>query len=60
MVYLIGHIPPKNNLNDWAMRFSAIIDRYSYIVRAQFYGHTHNDHFSFIPKMNNIKNISSA
>lgn len=49
MVYLIGHIPPKSNLNDWSMRFNAIVDRYSYIIRGQFYGHTHSDHVSFMP-----------
>lgn len=60
MVYLIGHIPPKSNLNDWSMRFNAIVDRYSYIIRGQFYGHTHSDHVSLMPDMKNITNISTA
>lgn len=60
MVYLIGHIPPKSNLNDWAIRFNAIVDRYSYIIRGQFYGHTHSDHVSFFPQMKNTSNVSTA
>lgn len=42
------------------MRFNALVDRYSYIVRGQFYGHTHSDHVSFFPQMKNISNISTA
>lgn len=60
MVYIIGHIPPKSNLNDWAMRFGAIVDRYSYIIRGQFYGHTHSDHVSFFPEMKNVTDVSKA
>ena len=59
-VYLIGHIPPKSNLNDWAIRFNAIVDRYAYIIRGQFYGHTHSDHVSFFPQMKNTANVSTA
>lgn len=59
-VYLIGHIPPKSNLNDWAIRFNAIVDRYAYIIRGQFYGHTHSDHVSFFPQMKNAANVSTA
>jgi sphingomyelin phosphodiesterase len=44
MVYIIGHIPPNNNMNSWALRYNAIVDRFSYNIRGQFYGHTHNDH----------------
>lgn len=50
-MHIIGHIPPKDALNDWSMRFNALTDRYSYTIRGQFYGHTHSDHvclfFSF-------------
>jgi sphingomyelin phosphodiesterase len=46
-VYIIGHIPPNNNLNDWAVRYNALMDRYAYTVRSQFFGHTHNDHLAF-------------
>lgn len=60
MVYIIGHIPPKSNLNDWSVRFAAIVDRYAYIIRGQFYGHTHSDHVSFFPELRNLTNINSA
>jgi sphingomyelin phosphodiesterase len=60
MVYIIGHIPPKSNLNEWSMRFNAIVDRYSYIIRGQFYGHTHEDQFSFFPDFAKMQNIDTA
>ena len=60
MVYIIGHIPPKNNLNEWAIRFNALVDRYSYNIRGQFYGHTHNDHLSFFPQFSNKSDIKTA
>lgn len=40
------------------MRFNALVDRFSYIIRGQFYGHTHSDQFSFQPKMKNLSNIN--
>lgn len=61
-MYLIGHIPPTENLNDWSMRYNALVDRYSYIIRGQFFGHTHSDHLSFFPKFKEhqaSKNISA-
>jgi sphingomyelin phosphodiesterase len=39
------------------MRFNALTDRYSYIIRGQFYGHSHTDHFSFFPSINNNSRI---
>jgi sphingomyelin phosphodiesterase len=60
MVYIIGHIPPKSNLNDWSMRFSAIVDRYSYIIRGQFYGHSHADQVSFFPDFAKMQNIDKT
>jgi sphingomyelin phosphodiesterase len=43
LVHIIGHIPPKDYIYEWGERFTALIDRYSYIIRGQFYGHTHHD-----------------
>ena len=43
MVHIIGHIPPKDFIYEWGERFTALVDRYSYIIRGQFYGHTHHD-----------------
>lgn len=47
LVYIIGHIPPSDNLEDWGARYNILVDRFSYIIRGQFFGHTHNDHMSF-------------
>lgn len=57
-MYLIGHIPPNDNLNDWSIRFNALVDRYSYLIRGQFYGHTHSDHVAFFPQFSNRQNVS--
>lgn len=27
-VWIIGHISPKSSLNDWAMRYNALVDRF--------------------------------
>jgi len=44
-VYLITHIPFIDGffLTECAKRFKALVDRFSYIIRGQFAGHTHND-----------------
>lgn len=42
------------------MRFNAIIDRYSYTVRGQFYGHRHSDHIGFNPRLKESSNILNA
>ena len=42
-VHIIGHILPNNFLYEWAERFTALVDRYSYTIRGQFFGHTHHD-----------------
>jgi sphingomyelin phosphodiesterase len=41
------------------MRFNALTDRYSYIIRGQFYGHTHDDHFGFFPTFSNHSRLSN-
>lgn len=40
-VYIVGHIPPKSNLNDWGARYNVLVNRYAYIIRGQYYGHAH-------------------
>jgi sphingomyelin phosphodiesterase len=42
------------------MRFSAIVDRYSYIIRGQFYGHTHADELSFFPDLAKMQKLDTA
>jgi len=46
-VWIVGHIPPGDGdcLDDWSTRYRAVVDRYSYNIRGQFFAHTHNDHF---------------
>ena len=58
-MWIIGHISPKSALNDWSMRFNALTDRYSYIIRGQFYGHSHTDHIGFFPSIKNISHMTN-
>ena len=50
VAYIIGHIPPGDifTLSNWCTRFRALINRYTNIVRGQFYGHTHYDEFKTV------------
>jgi sphingomyelin phosphodiesterase len=41
------------------MRFNALTERYSYIIRGQFYGHSHTDHIGFFPEINNNSKITN-
>jgi sphingomyelin phosphodiesterase len=51
-VYIVGHIPPLDSVDLWGQRFNILVDRFNYIIRGQFYGHTHNDHLSFFTAVN--------
>lgn len=44
-VYLLNHIPMNANfyLTECAVRLRAVIDRFNYIIRGHFTGHTHVD-----------------
>ena len=44
-VYVVGHVPPGHYQcwSPWAAKFDSIINRYENIIKAQFYGHTHED-----------------
>lgn len=46
-VYILGHIGAGMGscLPEWSIRFKALIDRYSYVIRGQFIGHAHSDDF---------------
>ena len=52
LVYIIGHIPPQDNVDEWGSRFNLLIERFNYIIRGQFYGHTHNDHLALFTASN--------
>jgi len=58
-VYILTHISPGNCLDTWAKIYTAIIDRFSHIIRGQFAGHTHGDNYtafrdSITNKVNNV------
>lgn len=59
-VYIIGHIPAGDAtyLSQCTMRYSALTDRFSHIIRGHFYGHTHYDEFRIIPEYFNSTNIA--
>jgi sphingomyelin phosphodiesterase len=46
-VFIIGHIPPGDTTftSQCAKRYQALVDRFSNIIRGNFYGHTHYDEF---------------
>ncbi|KAI3389524.1 hypothetical protein SNEBB_005773 [Seison nebaliae] len=46
-VHIIGHIPPGNNdcIKTWSWNYNKIVQRYESTIVAQFFGHTHRDHF---------------
>ena len=44
-VYVIGHIPAESCMEQWARRYEAIVDRFNYTIRGQFFGHSHSDLF---------------
>ena len=46
--------------SNWAKRFKVLVDRYSHIIRGQFYGHTHQDHFEVMTSFIDEKPISTA
>ncbi|KAK4511645.1 uncharacterized protein ATC70_012861 [Mucor velutinosus] len=43
--WIIGHIAPGDNtcFHDYSNYYYQIIDRYSHVIAAQFFGHTHKD-----------------
>ncbi len=59
IVYLIGHIPPGDGTytSECSKRYNALIDRFSNIIRGQFYGHTHLDEFRTVHEYFNYTNV---
>lgn len=45
---VIGHIPPGSDscLNQWALRFKAITDRFQHLIRFSIFGHRHTEQYS--------------
>lgn len=48
-VWIIGHIAPGDStcFHDYANYYNQIVDRYSHVIAAQFFGHTHKYVFIF-------------
>lgn len=46
-------------MNTWSLRYNAIIDRFSYTIRGQFFGHSHDDHIGMHYSVNNQSSVSS-
>jgi sphingomyelin phosphodiesterase len=46
-------------MNTWSLRYNAIVDRYSYTIRSQFFGHTHNDHVGIHYGVNNLTEVTN-
>jgi len=44
-VYILGHIGANSCLPEWSIRYKALVDRYSYIIRSTFIGHAHSEDF---------------
>ena len=55
LVHIVGHVPPDNRecTQSWLFNFMAIVERYSDIIVAQFYGHTHWDEFRVLYSVHN-------
>jgi len=56
---LIGHVPPADAscLNQWATRYTALMDRFQHIIRLQFFGHVHMEMHNTIRGFNTNKPI---
>jgi len=57
-VFIIGHIPMSHvgTMKHWAYRYTVLIDRFSHIIKGQFFGHTHEDNFVIMKsKLDNQK-----
>ncbi|CAD8091741.1 unnamed protein product [Paramecium sonneborni] len=63
-VYFTAHIYTSSCLVPWARRFNALVERFSYIVRGQIYGHAHGEFFNLYKDQNgepmNVAYISSS
>ncbi len=47
-VYIISHFPPHSCLEDFALVYDALLDRFSHTIRGNFVGHSHGAHLSAV------------
>jgi sphingomyelin phosphodiesterase len=55
VAYILGHIPPGDifTLGEWSTRYRALVNRFTNIIRGQFFGHTHYDEFKNVKSFRN-------
>uniref|UniRef100_A0A7S3IP58 Calcineurin-like phosphoesterase domain-containing protein n=1 Tax=Strombidium inclinatum TaxID=197538 RepID=A0A7S3IP58_9SPIT len=54
---VIAHIPSRDCLHEFGLRFHALMDRYQHIVRYSSYGHTHSEEIFLTMGMNSTDPI---
>lgn len=61
-VYILGHIGAGMGscLPEWSIRYRALIDRFSYIIRGQFIGHAHCEDFKVSTSFADNSTVSLA
>jgi sphingomyelin phosphodiesterase len=61
IIYLVSHIPPGDVtlLSECSKRLKAVIERFSHIIRGQFYGHTHYDELKVMTNYFDNSKVSS-
>jgi sphingomyelin phosphodiesterase len=58
VVYIIGHIPPNDALNEWSIRYKTLVERFQHIIRFQGFGHTHDESFYVVRGAYDYKPVS--
>jgi len=60
-VHVLGHIPPGSGdcLKHWSWNYYEIITRYSHVITAQFFGHTHHDEFQIFYEDSDVSKPAS-
>lgn len=59
IVYIIGHIPPSGALNEWSIRYKALVERFQHIIRFQGFGHDHQENYSIVRGAFDFKPVNS-
>jgi sphingomyelin phosphodiesterase len=59
VVWIIGHVPIgwKDCIAKWALRFTALVERYQHIIRFQSFGHIHTETFDVVRSLSTNKPI---
>ncbi|CAG0884072.1 unnamed protein product [Cyprideis torosa] len=62
LVHIVGHVAPGTTecLAVWFHHYAKLVDRYSHIIRGEFYGHQHDHIFNVVHTDRNPSNRLSA